>query len=124
MIKLENSNNKEVNIASLMRIAFKPEYTNLFQKIKQIDAPVKNDILISLLDGKWHPESEILKITRQKCKYMGSITLTSMVESLNGHAENDYLEKKNINGRIFYKISDNYISLTRSAFMNFNFKVY
>jgi hypothetical protein len=107
-----------------MKIAFKPEYSNLFQKIKQIDMPVKNDILMSLLDGKWHTESEILKITRQKCKYMGSITLTSMIDSLNGHAENEYLEKKNVNGRMFYKISDNYVALTRSAFMNFKFKEY
>ena len=35
---------------------YKPSYSNLFNKIKDIKTPIKNEILIALLDGHWHSE--------------------------------------------------------------------
>lgn len=107
---------KELNISTLMRIAFKPEYSNLFNKITDIEEPVKNDILMTLLDGKYHSESEIIRTTKNNHKYIGPITLTTMVESLNHQTKNNYVEKKIVNGRVFYKITDNYLGLTKAAF--------
>ena len=112
---------KELNISTLMRIAFKPEYSNIFNKITNINAPVKNDILMALLDGKYHSESEIIRITRKNHQYIGPITLTTMVESLNHHTKSNYVEKKIVNGRVYYKISNNYIGLTKVAFTKFRY---
>ncbi|MFX1442067.1 MAG: hypothetical protein ACFFHV_01525 [Promethearchaeota archaeon] len=113
---------KELNISTLMKIAFKPEYSNIFNKIKDIKTPIKNHILLSLLDGKWHAESEILRITRKQKAYIGAVTLSSMINTLNHQmGGNNYLEKKIVNGRIYYKISNNYIGLTKAAFTKFRF---
>ena len=112
---------KELNISTLMKISFKPEYSNIFNKITSIKEPVKNDILMALLDGKYHSESEIIRIARKNHQYIGSITLTTMIESLNHQTKNNYVEKKVVNGRIFYKITDNYIGLTKAAFTRFRY---
>ena len=112
---------KELNISTLMRIVFKPEYSNIFNKIKDIKIPVKNHILITLLDGKWHAESEILRITRKQNAYIGAVTLSSMVNTLNQQTGNGYLQKKIVNGRLYYKISNNYIGLTKAAFTKFRY---
>ena len=112
---------KEFNISTLMKIVFKPEYSNMFNKITNINAPVKNDILITLLDGKYHSQTEIIRHIKNKHQYLGPITLTTMVESLNSHTKNNYLVKKIVNGRIYYKISDNYVGLTKAAFTKFRF---
>ncbi len=112
---------KEFNISTLMKIVFKPEYSNMFNKITNINTPVKNDILITLLDGKYHTETEIIRLTKKKHQYLGPITLTTMIESLNSHTKNSYLVKKIVNGRVYYKISDNYVGLTKAAFTKFRF---
>ncbi len=112
---------KELNISTLMRIAFKPEYSNIFNKIKDIKAPVKNHILISLLDGKWHAESQILRIIRKQNAYLGAVTLSSMINTLNQQTGNSYVQKKIVNGRVYYKISNNYIGLTKAAFTKFRY---
>jgi hypothetical protein len=111
----------ELNISTLMKIAFKPEYSNIFNKIKDIKVPIKNHILISLLDGNWHAESEILRNTRKQRGYIGAVTLSSMVNTLNHQTGgNNYLKKKIINGRVYYKISNNYIGLTKAAYLSIN----
>ena len=110
---------KNFNISMLMKIHYKPEYSNLFNKIKDIRTPAKNHILISLLDGKWHNQYEILRITRKQdgSSYLGSVTLSTMIEALNSlNGNNKYLKKKIVNGKIYYKLSDNYLGLTRAAF--------
>lgn len=115
----KEKNLKEFNVSTLMKIHFKPEYSNLFREIKQIH-PVKNDILMALLDGNWHSENEIIKVIRKKHQYMGSVTLASMISSLNRILKkNHYLEKKIIYDKIFYKLSDNYLGLTKTLFTRF-----
>ncbi len=114
---------KDLNISTLMKILYKPEYSNLFNKIKGIKTSVKNEILMYLLDGRWHAESEIIRNTRKKHNYVGSLTLRTMVDGLNSLNNNsNYLEKKNINGRIFYKLSKNYVGLTRFAYTSCLYK--
>jgi len=113
---------KELNISTLMKIYFKPEYSNLFKNIKGIRTPVKNDILIALLDGRWHSENELIKVIRKKYQYMGSVTLASMTSALNhDFKNNNYLQKKISNGKVLYKLSDNYVGLTRAAFTKYRF---
>ena len=119
---MEDSTEKNLNISTLIKILYKPEYSNLFNKIKDIRTPAKNHILISLLDGAWHNQHEILRITRKQngSSYMGSVTLSTMVEALNSlNGNNKYLKKKIVNGKIYYKLSDNYLGLTRAAFTKF-----
>jgi len=100
---------------------YKPNYSNLFNKIKDIKTPVKNEILIALLDGQWHSELDLIRITKKKQNYMGAVVLGTMVNSLNHCIKNNYLERKVINGKMYYKISDNYVGLTRAAY-RFNTK--
>ena len=105
-----------------MKIYFKPEYSNLFKKIKNINTPIKNDLLIAFLDGRWHSENEIIKVIKKKYKYIGPVTLASMTSSFNRDFKiNNYLQKKIIDGQIFYKLSDNYKNLTRVAFTKYRF---
>ncbi len=110
-------------MATLMRICFKPKYTNIFQKIKEINTPEspKNNILMVLLDGQWHSENEIIRITRKQHGYMGTVTLRVMISNINKNLTTNYLQKKIINGKVYYKLSDNYIGLTRAAYTKYRF---
>ena len=40
----------------------------------------------------------------------------TMVNSLNKLLKNDYVEKRISEGKMYYKISDNYVGLTRAAY--------
>jgi len=95
---------------------YKPSYSHLFNKIKDIKTPIKNEILIALLDGHWHSELELIRVTKKQHGYIGSVTLGSMVSALNHYIKSNYLQKKIVNGKLFYKISDNYVGLTRAAY--------
>jgi hypothetical protein len=103
---------------------YKPDFSILFKKIKGIKTPLKNNILISLLDGGWHPETELIRIAKkQNAPYVGDVTLGTMVHSLNHLLKSNYLEKRFINGEMYYKISDNYVGLTRAAYTKYSFKL-
>ncbi|MFW9784090.1 MAG: hypothetical protein ACFFFB_17550 [Candidatus Heimdallarchaeota archaeon] len=95
---------------------YKPDYSILFNKIKDIKTPIKNEILRALLDGQWHSELELIRITKRQQQYMGAVTLGMMVNNLNTALRNNYLQKKVINGKMFYKLNDNYVGLTRAAY--------
>ncbi len=95
---------------------YKPGYSVLFNKIKDIKTPIKNEILMALLDGHWHSELELIRITKKQHGYIGSVTLGTMINSLNHMIKNNYLEKKVVNTKLYYKISDNYVGLTRAAY--------
>lgn len=95
---------------------YKPSYSNLFNKIKDIKTPIKNEILIALLDGHWHSELELIRVTKKQYGFVGPVTLGTMVGALNHTIKNNYLQKKYVNGKLSYKISDNYIGLTRAAY--------
>jgi hypothetical protein len=95
---------------------YKPGYSILFNKIKDIKTPIKNEILMALLDGHWHSELELIRITKKQHGYMGSVTLGTMINSLNHMIKNNYLQKKVVNTKLYYKISDNYVGLTRAAY--------
>ena len=120
---MEHFNEKNFNMATLMRICFKPKYTNIFQKIKEINTleSPKNNILMIMLDGKWHSANEIIRITRREHQYMGNVTLGVMISNINKNLTNNYLQKKIINGKVYYKLSDNYIGLTRAAYTKYRF---
>ena len=102
---------------------YKPSYSSLFNKIKDIKTPVKNDILVGLLDGNWHSELDLIRIAKRQQKFMGAVTLGTMVNSLNHTLRNNYVEKKLIDGKMHYKISDNYVGLTRAAYNKYRFKL-
>ena len=102
---------------------YRPNYSVLFNKIKDIKAPIKNEILMSLLDGQWHSELELIRITKKQHGYIGAVTLGTMIHSLNHHLKNDYVERKVINGKLSYRISDNYVGLTRAAYNKYSFKL-
>jgi len=120
---MQDSQNDNGNQFNLLKKYYKPDYSQLFNKIKEIKTPVKTDILVGLLDGNWHSELDLIRIAKKQQKYMGAVTLGTMVHSLNHTLKNDYVEKKVINGKMFYKISDNYVGLTRAAFNKYRFKM-
>ena len=94
----------------------------VIQKIKDIKTPVKNDLLMALLDGRWHSENALLKIIRKTFQYVGSVTLASMTLAINKEFQtNNYLQKKIVNGQIYYKLSENYCGLTRAAYTKYRF---
>ena len=119
---MEKPNQINYNSSTLLRKYYKPNYSKLFNKIKEIKTPVKNDLLVALLDGQWHSELELIRIGKKKQQFLGAVTLGTIISSLNQNLSSGYLEKKVIDGKMFYKISDNYVGLTRAAY-RFN-KVY
>lgn len=116
---VEKINENDFNATELMKIYYKPDYSKLFNKIKEIKRPIKNDILMALLDGKWHSETELIRIAKKQqdgSQFIGSVTLGTIIHSINQNVSEHYLEKKNFNGKMFYKISDNYVGLSRAAY--------
>ena len=120
---MENLNQNKITNSSLLKQYYKPNYKDLFNKIKGIKAPVKNDILIALLDGQWHSETELIRIGKKQQQYMGMVTLGTMVHALNHNINNNYLEKEFVNGEMHYKISNNYVGLTRAAYSKYRFSM-
>lgn len=109
----------------LLKKYYKEEYSALFNKIKGIRTPVKNDIITSLLDGKWHSERDLIRMAKkQQYNYLGAVTLGTMVSSINNVVKSNYVEKEFIAGAMHYKISENYIGLTRAAYTKYSFRVY
>ena len=95
---------------------YNPIYSVLFNKIKDIRTPIKNEILRALLDGQWHSELELIRVTKKQHGFVGAVTLGTMINSLNHSLKNNYLQKKILNEKLYYKISDNYVGLTRAAY--------
>ncbi|MFX1302039.1 MAG: hypothetical protein ACFFBV_13145 [Promethearchaeota archaeon] len=95
---------------------YKPSYSLLFNKIKDIKTPIKNEILIALLDGQWHSELELIRVTKKQHVFVGAVTLGTMIHVLNHTIKNNYLQKKIVNGKMYYKLNDNYVGLTRAAY--------
>lgn len=118
---MENPDNNDFAQAKILKKYYRPDYSYLFNKIKDIKTPVKNGILMELLDGNWHSELELIRMAKKQQKYMGAVTLGTMVNSLNHALKNDYVEKKVMDGKLYYKISDNYVGLTRAAYNKYRF---
>jgi len=108
--------NNSFKQAKILKKYYKPDYSQLFNKIRDIKAPIKKEILIGLIDGGWHSELDLIRIAKKQHKYMGAVTLGTMIHSLNHSLKSDYFQKKVVNGKLYYKISDNYIGLTRAAY--------
>jgi hypothetical protein len=109
--------------AKVLKKYYKPDYSQLFNKIKEIKAPIKKEILVGLIDGVWHSELDLIRIAKKQHKYMGAVTLGTMIHALNHSLKSDYLEKKVVNGKLYYKISDNYVGLTRAAYNKYTPKI-
>ena len=108
--------NNSFEQSKILKKFYKPDYSQLFNKIRDIKAPIKKEILIGLIDGGWHSELDLIRIAKKQHKYMGAVTLGTMIHSLNHSLKSDYFQKKVVNGKLYYKISDNYIGLTRAAY--------
>ncbi|MHA1294410.1 MAG: hypothetical protein ACTSQJ_17340 [Promethearchaeota archaeon] len=119
---MEKFTGSQINSNDLIKKYYKPSYMSLFNKIKKIQLPVKNEILMALLDGQWHSETELVRIAKKK-QYMGVVTLGTMISSLNQKIKSSYLERQNINGEMYYKISENYIGLTRAAYSKYRLTI-
>ncbi|MBD3256002.1 MAG: hypothetical protein GF383_12980 [Candidatus Lokiarchaeota archaeon] len=121
---MEEFPNNDINKAKLLRKYYKPSFKSLFNRIKDIRATVKNDLLNALLDGQWHSETDLIRFAKKHHHtYVGSVTLGTMINSLNKVLSNNYLEKKFENGEMHYKISDNYVGLTRAAYNRYRFRI-
>ena len=126
-LNLEKYNENNIEKSVLMEKYYKPDFSIIFNKIKGIRTPVKNDLLITLsTDGQWHSETRILrKVKAQKHLggQFGAVTLATMMESFNNLLKSNYVEKQFINGEMNYKIADNYVGLTRAAYNKHQFSI-
>ncbi|MFX1256845.1 MAG: hypothetical protein ACFFAN_03220 [Promethearchaeota archaeon] len=123
MDKISASNSDKSN---LVKKYYKPNFSVMFNRIKDISdsIPIKNDIILALLDGNWHSETDLIRMAKkQHYKYLGVVTLGMMVNSLNHMLKSNYVEKKFINNKVYYKISDNYVGLTRAAYREYRFNI-
>ena len=112
------------NMKDFQKSISKSKLMNKLNTLKSIRTPLKNDILQALLDGKWHSETEIVRIAKKRHRtYIGAVTVGTMIRSLNSMMKSNYLEKKFINGDLYYKISDNYVGLTRAAYNKYKFSL-
>ena len=121
MVKFSETN-FNMSTSALIKRYYKPHYQGLFNKIKGIKAPIKNDLLMALLDGEWHSETELIRIAKKQI-YIGAVTLGTMMSSLNQSIKSNYLQKEFINGELHYKISDNFVGLSRAAFSKYRFRL-
>ena len=117
MIKLLEELRKDNDSkSSILKEAMKEHDSKLFNKIKEIKTPVKNDLLIILLDGEWHSETELIRTAKRQRQYAGAVLVGTMLNSINAISQEVFLKKKIINGEWHFKISDNYVGMTRAAF--------
>lgn len=102
---------------SEIKTSLEKNYSKLFNKLKDIKSNIKNNVIFALLDGKWHSETELVRIAKKQgeFKYLGPVTLGTMLHSLNYDLKSEYVEKKVMYGEMHYKISENYIGLSRAA---------
>ena len=59
--------------SDILKQGLKQYDSTLFNKIKGIKTPVKNELLITLLDGEWHSETESIRIAKREHKYPGPV---------------------------------------------------
>ena len=109
--------------SDILKQGLKQYDSTLFNKIKGIKTPVKNELLITLLDGEWHSETELIRIAKREHKYAGSVLVGTMINSLNSSFKTSYLKRKIIGGEIHFKISDNYVGLTKAAYTRYQSKI-
>ncbi len=121
-VKMEKIQETGENISDNEDDHYNPEYQEMFNKLKNIKTPLKNDLVKALLDGQWHSERELVRMAK-KHQYMGAVTLGTMMRSFNLNFNNNYVEKKFINGILHYKISDNYVGLSRAAYSRYRLKI-
>ena len=100
-------------------------YLHLFNKLKDIKRNVKNDLILALLDGNWHSETELVRIAKKQgeSKYLGPVTLGTIFSCLNLDLKSNYVEKKVISGEIHYKINENFVALSRAASNRYQFRL-
>ena len=121
---MERPPENELRSNILLKKYYQPDFSLLFKKIKGINTPVKNEILIALLDGEYHSETELIRLAKRlNAPYVGAVTLGTMVNSLNHMLQSNYVERQYIRGETCYKISDNYVGLTRAAYNKYRFKM-
>ncbi|MFX1275703.1 MAG: hypothetical protein ACFFBP_08525 [Promethearchaeota archaeon] len=119
---MENINKEKIDDSLNAQDEKYQDDSNLFNKIKGIKTPVKNELLMTLLDGEWHSESELIRIAKKQRQYAGAVLVGTMLNSINALSQQVFLMKIIINGEWHFKISDNYVGLTRAAYTKSAYK--
>jgi len=122
-IKVDNITGNDFKKSDILKEGLKQYDSTLFNKIKEIKTPVKNELLMTLLDGEWHSETELIRIAKREHKYAGPVLVGTMINSLNSSFKTSYLKRKIIGGEIHFKISDNYVGLTRAAYTRYQSRI-
>ena len=122
-VDMVGSFQNDLKKSEILKQGLKQYDSTLFNKIKGIKTPVKNELLITLLDGEWHSETELIRIAKREHKYAGPVLVGTMINSLNSSFKTSYLKRKIIGGEIHFKISDNYVGLTRAAYTRYQSKM-
>ena len=121
---MERIDGIDQNKETLIDQYYKPKYSVIFNKIRDIRTPIKSDIIIALMDGNWHSERDLIRLAKKKTPMpIGAVTLGTMISSLNHMLNSNYVEKQIIEGKLYYKISDNYVGLTRACYNKYCFSL-
>jgi hypothetical protein len=100
-----------------------PESTNvdageLVKSLQNIHDKTKIDVIIRLLDGDWHTESELIRIAKKTRDFIGVVGFGMLMCSLDDTIAKSFLIKRMQTGTQF-KINENYIELARSAYSQY-----
>ena len=120
---MERIDGIDQNKETLIDQYYKPKYSVIFNKIKDIRAPLKNNIIIALMDGNWHSERDLIRLAKKQQRGIGAVTLGTIISSLNHMLNSNYVKKNILEGKLYYKISDNYIGLTRAAYTKYYYSL-
>jgi len=104
-------------------LSSQPEIINeieLLRCMQKIEDRTKIDVLLQLLDGNWHSESELLRIAKKTRDFIGSVGFGMLMCSFEDIITKSFLIKRIDPGNTsLFKINENYIALARSAYSQY-----
>lgn len=94
--------------------------SKLLNLLKQITDATKIDVLIHLLDGRWHTDTELIRVAKKSRDFIGAVGFGMLMCSFEDSISRSFLMKKmNPDHTTQFKIHDNFIELARSAYSKY-----
>ncbi len=95
--------------------------SELLNLLKQITDATKIDVLIHLLDGKWHTDAELIRVAKKSRDFIGAVGFGMLMCSFEDSVSRSFLMKKmNPDNTTQFKIHENFIELARSAYSKYS----
>ncbi|MHA1111210.1 MAG: hypothetical protein ACTSRE_08905 [Promethearchaeota archaeon] len=92
----------------------------LIHSLKQITDATKIDVLMKLLDGRWHTDAELIRVAKKSRDFIGAVGFVMLMCSFEDSISKSFLMKKMNPGNMTqFKIHENFIELARSAYSKY-----